>query len=253
MNIDKITTDGKALYLAYDHGVEHGPVDLIGKSIDPSYILDIAVKGGYNAIVLQEGIAEKYYYPDFKDKMPLILKLNGKSSLVGGEPISKQICSVKEAKRLGASGVGYTIYLGSEHEPEMLREFSEIEDEAHREGMVVLVWVYPRGKSIKDDKSPEITAYAARMALEVGADIAKIKYCGSTECFKMAVQSAGKTKVVLSGGVKTSDPEDFLNVVRSVMKAGAIGVAVGRNVWQSENPLGITRRIKEIIWNDSKI
>jgi len=248
--LSKITTNGRAMYLAYDHGVEHGPVDLVGKSIDPEYILDIAIRGGYNAVVLQEGIAEKYYYEaGYQDKIPLILKLNGKSSLVGGEPISRQICSVDEAIRLGAAGVGYTIYLGSEHEPEMLKEFSKIEDKAHEKGLAVIAWVYPRGKSVKDDKSPEITAYAARMALELGADIAKIKYCGSVECFRRVVESAGKTKVVLSGGVKTENPDDFLEVLKNVMEAGAIGVAVGRNVWQSGDPLEITQKIKSIIFN----
>ncbi len=96
--------------------------------------------------------------------------------------------------------------------------------------------------------SPEITAYSARLALEMGADIAKIKYCGSVECFKKAVEAAGRTKVVLSGGAKTEKPEEFLETVKSVMAAGAIGVAVGRNVWQGENPLEITKKIKEIIF-----
>ena len=70
MDISKITTNGKAIYLAYDHGVEHGPVDLVGKSIDPNYILDIAVKGGYNAVVLQKGVAEKYYTKNIGKKFP---------------------------------------------------------------------------------------------------------------------------------------------------------------------------------------
>jgi class I fructose-bisphosphate aldolase len=246
MNLDKITTKGKAIYLAYDHGIEHGPVDLKGKSIDPNYILDIAVKGGYNAIVLQKGIAEKYYKP-YQKKIPLIVKLNGKTRLVGGEPISSQVCSVKEALELRASAVGYTIYLGSGHEATMFEEFGQIEEQAHENNLVVIGWIYPRGKAVKDDDSPEITAYAARAGLELGADIVKIKYCGSKECFAKAVKSAGRTKVVLSGGPKVSD-EKFLEVVKNIIDAGAIGIAVGRNVWQRENPLEITKKLKEIIF-----
>ncbi len=238
------------MYLAYDHGMEHGPVDLIGKSIDPEYILDTSVQGGYNAVVLQKGVAEKYYTKEWRKKIPLIIKMNGKTKYPAGEPFSGQICSVDEAIELGAIGVGYTIYLGSKHEPEMLAEFAKIEEEAHKKGLVVLVWVYPRGENVKDETSPEITAYAARLALEIGADIAKIKYCGSTECFKKAVEAAGRTKVVLSGGAKTDNPEDFLEVVKNVMDAGAIGVAVGRNVWQSEDPLGMTEKIKKIIFGN---
>ncbi len=250
MDISKITTNGKAIYLAYDHGVEHGPIDLVGKSIDPDYILDISVKGGYNAVVLQKGVAEKYYIGEYREKIPLIIKMNGKTKYPAGDPISSQICSVDEAIELGASGVGYTIYLGSEHESEMLKEFSKIEEEAHNKNLAVLAWVYPRGKAIKDETSPEITAYSARLALEMGADIAKIKYCGSTECFRKAVEAAGKTKVVLSGGPKTEKPEEFLETVKNVMAAGAIGVAVGRNVWQSANPLEITEKIKKIIFGN---
>ncbi len=244
--LSKITTGGKAIYLAYDHGIEHGPIDLKGKSIDPNYILDMAVKGGYNAIVLQKGVAEKYY-PAYRDKISLIVKLNGKTRLVGGEPMSSQVCSVTEAVELGASAVGYTIYLGSQHEAAMLKEFGQIEEKADQHNLSVIGWMYPRGKAIKDDNSPEITAYAARVGLELGADIVKIKYCGSQECFAKAVKAAGKTKVVLSGGPKVSD-EEFLEVIKNIMAAGAIGVAVGRNVWQKENPLEITQKIKEIIF-----
>ncbi|MGB9743202.1 MAG: class I fructose-bisphosphate aldolase [Minisyncoccales bacterium] len=247
IDLSKITTQGKAMYLAYDHGIEHGPVDLTGKSINPEYILDLAVRGGYNAVVLQKGVAEKYYAA-YRNKIALILKLNGKTKLVSGEPISRQICSVKEAIQLGAQAVGYTVYLGSEYESEMFKEFGQIEEEAHRSGLPVIGWMYPRGKAIKNDASPEITAYAARIGLELGADIVKIKYCGSQKSFQKAVEAAGKTKVVLSGGPKTK-PEKFLKIVESVMAAGAIGVAVGRNVWQSKDPLKITQQIKKIIFS----
>lgn len=144
-------------------------------------------------------MAEKYYKP-YKNKIPLILKLNGRTKLVGGDPISSQICSVKEAIELGAKAVGYTVYIGSEYEAEMLKEFGRIEEEAHKADLPIVGWMYPRGKAIADETSSEITAYAARVGLEIGADIIKIKYCGSKECFQKAVEAAGKTKVVLSGG-----------------------------------------------------
>ncbi len=247
-DLSKITTREKAIYLAYDHGMEHGPVDLIGKSIDPKYILDLAVKGGYSGVVLQKGVAEKYY-PGYEDKMPLIIKLNGKTRIPQGEPLSVQLCSVEEAAALGACAVGYTVYLGSKYEYLMLREFGRIVEQAHCQGMAVIGWMYPRGKAVENDSSPEITAYAARLGLELGADMVKIKYCGSEEAFAGAVRAAGKTKVVLSGGPKVSD-DKFLEVVSSIMSAGAIGLAVGRNVWQREDPYEITEQIKKIVFNN---
>lgn len=248
ISLDRITKNGKTVILAYDHGLEHGPIDFNEKNVDPEYILRIAYEVDLNAVVFQKGIAEKYYVGSPYRKVPLILKLNGKASLYKGEAYSPQICSVLEAKRLGAVAVGYTIYLGSELEWRMFSEFGKIVEEAHREGLIAIAWVYPRGKAVPDETSPEITVYAARVTLELGADVAKIKYCGSEECFRRAVQSAGRTKVVLSGGPKTEKLEEFLETLRSVMRAGAIGVAVGRNVWQAEDPLEAASKIKEIVF-----
>ncbi len=127
VSLDKITKNGKAMFLAYDQGLELGPDDVGGKAIDPKAILQIAVKGGYNGIILQKGLAQTYY-PAFRQKIPLILNLNGKTELYEGDPLSRQICSVKEAIRLGAKAVGYTIYPGSRHEAERRAEFGKIEE-----------------------------------------------------------------------------------------------------------------------------
>ena len=118
-NMNNFLRDGKGMLLAYDQGFEHGPsADFNDKNIDPNYILDIAAKGDFTGLVLHKGIAEKYY----TGKIPLIVKLNGKTNLPKGEPVSTQVCSVEEAVSLGAKGVGYTIYLGSAHESLMLQE-----------------------------------------------------------------------------------------------------------------------------------
>lgn len=243
-----MTTDGRAMFLAYDQGLEHGPADFDERNFDPNFVLDIAVKGGFNAIILQKGLAEKYYaHSEYRKKVPLILKLNGKTNLYKGEAYSPLECEVDEALKLGATAVGYTIYPGSEFESKMIEEFGKVVREAHERNIPAIAWIYPRGKDIKDDMARDIVAYAARMALELDADIAKIKYSGSLENFKWAVECAGKTKVVLSGGPKVTD-EEFLEVVKNVMSAGAIGVAVGRNVWQNKDPIGISLKIKNIIF-----
>jgi len=228
---------GRALFLAYDHGFEHGPKDLIGKSINPEYILDLAVKGKYTGIILQKGVAEKYYTgTKYQKEIPLILKINGKTNIPQiTDPYSSINCSVEYAKKLGAKAVGYTIYLGSKQEEKMLEDFGKIQEQAHQLKMAAIAWIYPRGSAVEDESSPEITAYAARVGLELGADMIKIKYCGSEETFKKAVQSAGKTKVILSGGPKVEDKE-ILKTIELVIKAGATGIAVGRNVFQHQDP-----------------
>ena len=247
--LEQLSTKGKYLFLAYDHGLEHGPADFNERSADPNFILDIVLQEKYSAVVLQGGIAEKYWKDSpYESKVPLILKLNGRTNLWKGEPFSPQLYSVESAKNLGAQAVGYTVHLGSEFEYKMMREFGRIVEEAHRLRLPVIGWMYPRGKSVENDTAPEVVAYAARVGLEMGADMVKIKYPGSAGDFAAAVRAAGKVKVVLSGGSKLPT-QDFLRITENVMRAGAAGVAVGRNVWQNENPLAITGEIKKIIFN----
>jgi fructose-bisphosphate aldolase, class I len=243
-SLSKIMTKGKALYLAYDQGLEHGPVDFNDKNVDPQYIIDIANRTKLNGVIYQKGIAEKYK----NGKTPLIIKLNGKTSLVRGDPVSRQLCEVKEAIKLGARAVGYTIYVGSKHENIMFREFEKIEREAHKKNIPVILWAYPRGEGVKNPLNKDILAYSARVALELGADMAKLSYNGKIEDLKWVVKSAGRCKVVIAGGTKKSE-DNFYKDVKDIMKTGATGIAVGRNVWQSKTPDRVIEKLNKIIWS----
>jgi fructose-bisphosphate aldolase, class I len=247
-NMKKIMRKGKFFFLAYDQGLEHGPSDFNDKNVDPKYIINIAEKGKYTGIIFQKGIAEKYNREIKDSKVPLIVKLNGKTNLFKGEPIARQLCTVKEAIGLGASAVGYAIYLGSDYEDEMLQEFENIQREAHAKNLPVIAWIYPRGKSVKGKSKKELMVYAARTGLEIGADIAKIHYAGTIKDLKWAVESAGKTKIVIAGGIKKNEKE-LLNQIKEIMNAGCAGLAIGRNVWQNKKPLEITKKISKIIWS----
>jgi len=247
-NLSKIMKKGRALYLAYDQGLEHGPEsDFNDKSVDPLYILDIAKKGKFQGVVFHKGIAEKYNSEIRKSKVPLIVKVNGKTKIRKGEPISPVVCSVSEAIALGASAIGFTIYIGSEFEAEIFEDFRVIQEEAHAKGLPVITWIYPRGKAVKNDVSREMMAYAARTGLELGSDIVKMKYGGKPADLKWAVKAAGRTKIIISGGSKKSEKE-FLKEVKDIMRSGASGLAIGRNVWQHPNPLELTKKLKRIVF-----
>jgi fructose-bisphosphate aldolase, class I len=236
--------NGKSMLLAYDQGLEHGPsTDFNDKNIDPSFVMDTAVRGGFDGIIFQKGVAERFY----TGKVPLIVKVNGKSALVKGDPISKQVCSVEYAVSLGAKGIGYTIYLGSEHEAEMFAEFGRIQEEAHEKGLPAIAWVYPRGAAVVNDTSKEVVSYAARAALELGADAAKIKYTGDPASFSWAVKAGAGMKVFMSGGPKAPTDEAFLRQVQGAMDAGATGLAVGRNAWQNAEPLHMAESLRKVI------
>lgn len=244
---DAISRQGKVFLLAYDQGMEHGPSDFnpsasSGPSYDPNYILKIAQESGvYTGIIFGEGLAEKY-----RPQLPLILKLNGKTGFHKGEElVSLQLTSVDKAIELGAVGVGYTIYIGSEHEEEMMVEFRRICDEAHTKKLIVIAWMYPRGKHVEGrEEDPEVVAYAARLGLELGADYVKVPYCDK---FEWVVKNAGKTKVLAQGGLKKEEGE-LLAEVTGAMAAGAAGMAIGRNIWQGQTPVELSQKIAKIIW-----
>lgn len=246
VDINKILRNGRGIILAYDHGFEHGPSDFDEKSADPGWVMDIADSGYFTAVACQKGVAAKYK----PKKVPLILKLNAKTAFhKDEEPVSLQNCTVDEALELGATGVGYTIYVGSEHEQEMLKEFSSIEKEAHEKGLLVIGWMYPRGKHIASDTSKEVLAYATRLGLELNCDAVKVKYTGDPESYKWVVQNAGTVKVFVVGGPKMETTEDLLGTAKEVMTTGAVGFAIGRNVWQSPNPLEVAKKLAEIVYS----
>jgi len=247
IKLNKILKKNKAMFLAYDQGIEHGPTDFNDKNVDPEYIIDIAKKGGFTALIFQKGIAEKYNSLIKKSRVPLIVKLNGKTNLVSGEPVSRQLCSVDEAVKLGAVAVGYTIYIGSRFEEEMLVEFEKIQRRAHKKGLPVVVWIYPRGKGVKGKNKKDLMAYASRVGLEIGADIVKIQSTGKRADVEWAVESAGKCRVVLAGGKKKNEKE-LLDEIKDAMKVGVTGIAIGRNVWQAKYPIKVAEKLKKVIW-----
>ncbi len=243
MSIEK---NGKVMLLAYDQGFEHGPVDFSEKSVDPKYIMDIAKSGFYTGVVFHEGVASRYY--EKESGVPLIIKLNGKTSFYSEEPRSLQLCTVDKAVELGAVGIGYTIYVGSKYEEEMMVEFSRIEDEAHAKGLTVIAWMYPRGSKVAGrETEKDVVAYAARLGLELNADYVKVPYTGDIESFSWVVRAAGKTGVLAQGGKKTDWP-NLEEEVKGVLAAGAKGIAIGRNVWQDNDPVEVSKKLSELVY-----
>ena len=247
---DAITRDGKALILAYDHGLEHGPVDFEPNpaTADPELVFDLATHDAVTALAVGKGMAEAHY-ASYDDDVALLAKLNGTSNMWVGEPDSAVNWSVDYAAELGADAIGFTLYGGSNKEVEMAEEFAEAQEAARDNDMAVVMWSYPRGQGMQSTTDPDTIAYATRLGLELGADIAKVKYPGSGDAMQHAVDMAGPAKVVMSGGSKTDD-EAFLSTVESAVANGASGLAVGRNVFQRDNPEAILDALEAVIFEE---
>ena len=249
--IGSITRDGNSLILAYDHGLEHGPSDFESNpaSADPRNVFELARHDAVTALAVQKGLAETYY-SEYEDDVNLLVKLNGTSSLWDPDDYFSPLnCSVEYAvEELGADAVGYTVYAGSDYEAEMFETFRQVQEQAHSYGVPVVMWAYPRGRPIKNDMSIDIISYAARIGLELGADMVKCKYPGSEKDWRKIVEVSGRMKTVMSGGSPRSD-EEFLEDVRSVISAGGNGLAVGRNIFQRDSPEELLDRLEEVIFD----
>ena len=103
------------MFLPYDQGLEHGPRDFFANpaASSPRYVIDLALEGGFNGVVLQIGLAEKFYW-EYAGEVPLVLKLNGKTEIPSdASALSPLNATVEDAVRLGADAVGYTLYVGT--------------------------------------------------------------------------------------------------------------------------------------------
>ncbi|NQZ84998.1 MAG: fructose-bisphosphate aldolase [Nanoarchaeales archaeon] len=244
----KLETKGKSLFLAQDQGFEHGPYELEGKTGDPDYIFEIAEKGKVDAFICQKGLAEMY---GESYNTNIMLKVNGKvnpKSELGldGDPHPAVTCSVRKAVDIGAKAIGFTNFVGSIHQKQIMEEFRVIQEDAHDFGLPVAMWVYPRGKKVKNPNSGENLAYGARLGHTLGADYLKMPFNGNVKDFKEQIRMAAKSKVVMSGGPKANSTKEFLKQVETVTECGGQGFAIGRNIWQHENPLAVIKAIRDI-------
>ncbi len=249
-NYLKITREsGRLMLFAGDQKVEHLNRDFSGPGIssedgDPEHLFRIADRGKIGVFAAQLGLIARYGmdYP----RVPYLVKLNSKTDLVKADqrdPISRQLVEVSQVEEfaresgLAVLGVGYTVYLGSEYEAEMLREAAQIVLQAHRRGLITVLWIYPRGKAVRDERDPHLIAGATGVATALGSDFVKVNYprkegARSELMFKEAVAAGGRTKVVCAGG-SSRDPESFLKELHDQIHiSGAAGNATGRNIHQ---------------------
>jgi len=244
--------NGTALFLPYDQGLEHGPRDFAANPLasDPRYVLDLARTGAFNGVVLQIGLAEKFFW-DYAGEIPLVLKLNGKTDIPDdADALATVHAEVEEAIRLGADAVGYTLYVGTPAQYQDFTQLRRIRQAAHRLGMPLIVWAYPRGSAVAAKGGRDsfyAVDYAARTAAELGADVVKVNFphpekqdgvpaeyrvqLGPEEAMRAVVTSANRTLVLVSGGSRLGD-EALLAKAEQSMAAGATGLIFGRNVWQ---------------------
>lgn len=260
---------GRLMLFACDQKVEHLNGDFYGEGIDPSdldpeHLFKIGSEGVCGVLAGQRGLIARYAadYPEVN----YLVKMNSKTNLVKtaqDDPYSPQLHDLQAVLAMREEGVnivglGYTLYLGSEYESTMLAEAGQLIAEAHEAGLIVVLWIYPRGKAVADEKAPALIAGAAGVALCLGADFVKVNppkatdEATSAESLKIAATAAGRTGLVCAGG-STVDAQTFLTQLHDQIHiGGACGNATGRNIHQRslDEAVRLTKAISAVTLAD---
>lgn len=234
----------KTVIVPMDHGVSMGPID--GLQNMEKTINDIAL-GGANAVLLHKGIVTAGHRGYGRD-IGLIIHLSGGTPLAPEPNNRVLVTTVKEAVRLGADAVSVHINVGADNESEMLQDLGLIAEECNEYGMPLLAMMYARGEKIPEDEEFDVDyiKHVARAGAELGADIIKTVYTGDKDSFKEVIIGC-PVPVVIAGGPKMDSEKDLLKMVEDAMDCGAGGVSIGRNVFQAENRIELTRKIYGIV------
>lgn len=233
---------GRTVMLALDHGYFLGPVSKLenaGKTIKP--LIPYA-----DALMLTRGVLRTSIDPNCN--VPIVLRVSGGNSIVG-EDLSKEgiTVSMEDAVRLNVSAVAISIYVGAKYEHQTLINLAKLVDSAQSSGIPVLA-VTAVGKELAK-RDARFLALSCRIASEIGANFVKTYYC---EEFEKVVNSC-PVPLVIAGGPRMKSSEDVLQVAYNAIQRGAVGVDMGRNVWQSENPVGMIKAIRHIVHENGTV
>lgn len=264
---------GKIVIFPVDQGFEHGPARSFASNpsgYDPRYHIDMAIETGCNGYAAPYGqiaaVAHEYI-----GSIPLVVKVNNGDTLYSTKnSISAVTCSIKEALRVGATAIGFTIYPGSAFRKEMYEEIRELSEEARSYGLPTIIWSYPRGEELSKagETAIDVVAYGAHLACQLGAHIVKVKpptahveqeaarkvYDAQkipvetlADRVRHVVQSCfnGRRIVIFSGG-EAKDEKSLLEEVRQINAGGGFGSIMGRNVFQRPHQDG-ARVLREVI------
>lgn len=263
---------GRLMLFACDQKIEHLNDDFYGEGIDPAdnrpeHLFEIGSKGICGVLAGQRGLIAAYAndYPEIN----YLVKMNSKTHLIKkdqDDPYSPQLTSFDAVLDLidngvNVVGIGYTIYIGSEYESAMMSEAAELIAQAHAAGLIVVLWLYPRGKAVADEKDPHLIAGGAGVALAIGADFVKVNppagndEQSSAEMLVEASDASGRCGLVCAGGSTVAADVFLQQLYDQIHIGGARGNATGRNIHQrsEDEAIRLTKAISAITLGDYSV
>lgn len=234
--------DGRLLVVPLDHSVSDGP-------LMPADLLDPLIAGlaasGVDAVVLHQGRVRSVEPAAF-GAMALIVHLSASTRHAADPDAKYLVASVSAAVRRGADAVSVHVNVGSRDEARQLADLAAVAEEAERWGVPVLAMMYPRGPRIDDPHSPDLVAHAATLAADLGADVVKVPFAGSTSAMAEVVASC-PIPVLVAGGPTREGWPALCDYVEAIMRSGAAGLAIGRNIFQAPDPSDRAGRVAAVV------
>jgi len=231
-----VKSDGHCLFLPIDHGYFQGPTRKLekpGETIQP--LLPYC-----DALFVTRGVLRSSIDPE--NTKPVILRVSGGTSIIGKDLSNEGITtSMEEAIRLNVSAIGISIFVGTDYEKESLLNLAKLVDEGEKYGIPVMA-VTAVGKEL-EKRGSRYLALCSRIAAELGARIVKTYWCKGFE----KVVHGCPVPVVMAGGPKVDTEAEVFEFVYDGMEKGAIGVNLGRNIWQNDHPVAMIKALRAII------
>jgi putative autoinducer-2 (AI-2) aldolase len=235
-----IQPDGRCVFMPIDHGYFQGPTRNLeepGKTLEP--LMPYA-----DGVFVTRGVLRAAIDP-VKSK-PIILRVSGGTSMVGADLANEGITTdIEEVIRLNASAMGISIFIGTSYEKESLLNLSKLVNEGEKYGIPVMA-VTAVGKEL-GKRDARYLALSTRICAELGARIVKTYWC---ENFEKVVKGC-PVPVVMAGGPQTETELEVFKFVHDGIRKGAIGVNLGRNVWQNDHPVAMIKAIRAVVHDDA--
>ena len=244
---------GRCVMLAVDHGYFQGPTTglrNLDESVNP--LLPYA-----DAIMITGGALKNWINPAMNK--PVVLRVSGGNSMELPDELSDEVitANVEDAIRINASAITCSVYIGSPHQRQTIENLAKIVNEGNKYGIQVLaVTAVGRrlsqegGKDAKDIvRNERYLGLASRICVEMGAHMVKTYYCDE---FEKVVAACGNVPVVIAGGKKI-DELDALKMAHNAVSAGARGVDMGRNIFQSDCPIGMIKAKRAIVHDNAPV
>jgi putative autoinducer-2 (AI-2) aldolase len=231
---------GRCVMLAVDHGYFQGPttgLSKLGETVEP--LLPYA-----DALMITRGAIRNWIDP--AADIPIILRVSGGQSIL--KELSDEIITtcIEDAIRINASAITCSVYVGGEYENETIENLSKLVDEGEKYGIPVLAVTAVGKEMVRDAR---YLGLASRICVEIGAHIIKTYY---TEDFGKVVEACGNVPVVIAGGKKLPE-EEALQMAYDAVSEGAIGVDMGRNIFQSDRPVGMIKAVRAIVHDNKPV